>query len=384
MAPWSSPPTTPGCTTLPMTRRSTPRTARSEAEITHLDADNNPDGPQGVRVAEVYWPLSAGTPAHQVGVLEVYLPYAPIARDVDAGLGALYRDLAIGLAVLYLLLAAISFSVTRRLRAQVARNAHLAEHDALTGLPNRALFHRRVVEATGRCRARRRWSLSRSSTSTASKRSTTPLATATATRLLRELGRRLGEAVRGDDTVARLGGDEFGVVLTGVQEPDDVADRHCSGCSSCSRKRSRSAGSRWPRTRASASRCHPRTAPTSTPCCSTPTWRCTSRRPARPPWCATTQGHDHYDSGKLALVGELRRAISGDELVLHYQPKACGRHGRDHCGGGARPLEPSRARPALSRCVPADRRADRHHRLADPLGVVHRARSARRMGRPGR
>ncbi len=31
---------------------------------------------------------------------------------------------------------------------------------------------------------------------------------------------------------------------------------------------------------------------------------------------------DHYDSAKLALVGELRRAIDGDELFLHYQPKA--------------------------------------------------------------
>jgi predicted signal transduction protein with EAL and GGDEF domain len=33
-------------------------------------------------------------------------------------------------------------------------------------------------------------------------------------------------------------------------------------------------------------------------------------------------GQDHYDAGKLALVGELRRALAGDELVLHYQPKA--------------------------------------------------------------
>ena len=30
---------------------------------------------------------------------------------------------------------------------------------------------------------------------------------------------------------------------------------------------------------------------------------------------------DPYDPNRLALVGELRRAISDDELVLHYQPK---------------------------------------------------------------
>jgi diguanylate cyclase len=31
--------------------------------------------------------------------------------------------------------------------------------------------------------------------------------------------------------------------------------------------------------------------------------------------------NDPYDPNRLALVGELRRAISDDELVLHYQPK---------------------------------------------------------------
>ena len=121
-----------------------------DADITHLNADNNPNGPQGPKVAEVYQPLWAGSPSHVIGVLEVYLPYAPIAQDVDAGLGALYRDLGMGLAVLYLLLAGISYSVTRRLRAQAARNVYLAEHDPLTGLPNRAVFQRRVVDAVSR------------------------------------------------------------------------------------------------------------------------------------------------------------------------------------------------------------------------------------------
>ena len=44
-------------------------------------------GRRASRSPRSYWPLSTGTPAHRVGVLEVYLPYAPIARDVDSGLG---------------------------------------------------------------------------------------------------------------------------------------------------------------------------------------------------------------------------------------------------------------------------------------------------------
>jgi hypothetical protein len=94
--------------------------------LTRLNADENPTGPQGARVAEVYRPLSVN--GHEVGVLEIYLPYAPIAHDVTAGLGALYRDLGLGLAVLYLMLAGISLSATRPGRAQRApgrtRRAH--------------------------------------------------------------------------------------------------------------------------------------------------------------------------------------------------------------------------------------------------------------------
>ncbi len=94
----------------------------------------------------MYLPLTGVGESQQIGVLEIYLPYAPISRDVTAGLHSLYLDLAIGLVGLYVVLVLISASVSQGLRRQVALNAHMAEHDALTGLGNRALFHRRVAE----------------------------------------------------------------------------------------------------------------------------------------------------------------------------------------------------------------------------------------------
>lgn len=102
------------------------------ARLTHLNADSNDTGATGVPAVEVYLPLMAGARPQRVGVLEVYLPYAPISQEASAGLRSLYLDLAVGLAVLYLVLFAITVSVSRGLRREAAFNAFLAEHDTLT------------------------------------------------------------------------------------------------------------------------------------------------------------------------------------------------------------------------------------------------------------
>ncbi len=104
------------------------------SRLTHLNADSNDSGPQGPPAVEVYEPLVEGHPAQRVGVLELYLPYEPIARDVAASLNRLYLALGIGLALLYLALLVITTSVSRGLRRQLAlneaQNAELATaHD---------------------------------------------------------------------------------------------------------------------------------------------------------------------------------------------------------------------------------------------------------------
>lgn len=96
------------------------------ARLTQLNSDSNDTGKAGPESVEVYLPLTAGTPSHRVGVLEIYLPYAPINADVSAELGRLYLELTLGLASLYVVLSAISFSVSRGLRRQAKWNAYLA------------------------------------------------------------------------------------------------------------------------------------------------------------------------------------------------------------------------------------------------------------------
>src|SRR5437763_722080 len=79
--------------------------------------------------------------------VEPLLEGHPLQHDVNAGLSTLYRSLALGLGALYIVLFVIAASVSKGLRRESARNAFLAEHDALTELPNRSLFRRRVEAA---------------------------------------------------------------------------------------------------------------------------------------------------------------------------------------------------------------------------------------------
>jgi len=97
------------------------RAARGQviAEIDRLNANDQRAGSIGRVAVEVYLPLEAGTPKRRVGVLEIYLPYGPISRDIASGLRQLYFDLAVGLALVYLALFLITASVSRGLRREL-------------------------------------------------------------------------------------------------------------------------------------------------------------------------------------------------------------------------------------------------------------------------
>ena len=129
---------------------------RPVVRLTNLNSDTVDTGRVGSESVEAYLPLQVGSPPHRVGVMEVYLPYGPINADVEAGLSSLYRNLAIGLGVLYLILFGVSLSVTRRLRRQVKLTARLAEVDTLTDLPNRTQFLRHARRAMEQASRRKR------------------------------------------------------------------------------------------------------------------------------------------------------------------------------------------------------------------------------------
>ena len=103
--------------------------------------------------------------------------------------------------------------VTKRARMAEAFR-HQATHDALTGLPNRALLHERLRRAltegdrTGAPVALLMVDLDQF------KDVNDALGHEYGDALLRELSRRMSNRLRNCDTIARLGGDEFAVLLT--------------------------------------------------------------------------------------------------------------------------------------------------------------------------
>jgi diguanylate cyclase (GGDEF)-like protein/PAS domain S-box-containing protein len=196
---------------------------------------------------------------------------------------------------------------------------HQALHDGLTDLPNRTLFNDRLSQALA-----------------VAGRNGSPLALLlmdldsfkeindtlghhSGDALLEDLGRRLEGCVRAGDTVARLGGDEFGFLLVNVTAPGaaEVVDRIRQALAEPFRLHGLTLqveGSigiaLFPDHGESADEL--------------------LRRADVAMYVAKRSGaafafydptEDEHTPIRLAMLGELRRALDEHELVLHYQPE---------------------------------------------------------------
>jgi diguanylate cyclase (GGDEF)-like protein len=291
-------------------------------ELTRLNADAvDADDALGARAVEAYIPVNAtgADSSRVIGVLEIYLPYEPIAESFASSNRAMTALIMLGLVLLWIALSAISWSVTRRLRMSNAENEHLALHDQLTGLPNRTLFGDRAGHAIA-----------------AARRSSQPVGIAivdldrfkevndtlghhNGDDYLRRISEEVAAVLRPGDTVARLGGDEFGLVLPNVDATAArpilervlqtlAADVDVAGVPVSSEA---SIGiAFWPVDGTEVTELLQRA-----------DLAVHAAKETHQAILEYSADLAHFSPARLALVSQLRHAIGADELVLHYQPK---------------------------------------------------------------
>lgn len=118
--------------------------------------------------------------------------------------------------------AVIVFRDVSKARAQALKLSQLAQHDFLTGLPNRMLLEERIVQAIGLACRREKQGAVFFLDLDGFKQVNDALGHAIGDLVLQETAARLLASVRTTDTVGRQSGDEFIILLPEMASPEDA------------------------------------------------------------------------------------------------------------------------------------------------------------------
>ena len=204
---------------------------------------------------------------------------------------------------------------------------HQALHDALTGLPNRALLGDRLGQALAAARRSGRTVAVLAMDLDRFKEINDTLGHRHGDRLMRAVATRLASAVRPSDTVARVGGDEFAVVARDLDGPEGgalVAERLRDALrdpfevDGVALAVSATVG-------IACSPVHGADAETLLRRADVALGAAKADRSGHAVYAETA---DPHTVDRLTLVSDLRRALEGSELCLHFQPQVCATSGR--------------------------------------------------------
>jgi diguanylate cyclase len=207
----------------------------------------------------------------------------------------------------------------RRLGEQAEASRHQALHDALTGLPNRILFYDRLKQALLNAEREREPLAVLIVDLDRFKEVNDTMGHSNGDVLLKLVGPRLRAVLRARDTIARMGGDEFAVLLPGT---DIAGSRRVAQALHEALEKPFELESITVATEASVGVAHyPEHGSDAETLLQRADVAMYMAKEERSGHAFYSPERDPYDPNRLALVGEMRRAISDDEFVLHYQPK---------------------------------------------------------------
>jgi diguanylate cyclase (GGDEF)-like protein len=229
----------------------------------------------------------------------------PIAFTAGLGLLALFWVIVVG--------------YQRRTERQAAENQHQALHDGLTGLPNRTLLRDRTGQAIRQADRELVPAALLLTDLDRFKEINDTLGHHYGDQLLMQVGERLRAALREVDTVARLGGDEFAVLLPKIASAEDAVLV----------ARKFQAALEEPFTlddltldvEASIGLAlYPDHGNDPDELLQRADIAMYAAKDTHADFMLFDAKLDQHSPRRLALLGELRRAIENEQLVLHYQP----------------------------------------------------------------
>jgi diguanylate cyclase (GGDEF)-like protein len=229
----------------------------------------------------------------------------PIAFTAGLGLLALFWVIVVG--------------YQRRTERQAAENQHQALHDGLTGLPNRTLLRDRTGQAIRQADRELVPAALLLTDLDRFKEINDTLGHHYGDQLLMQVGERLRAALREVDTVARLGGDEFAVLLPKIASAEDAVLV----------ARKFQAALEEPFTLDDLTLAveasiglvlYPDHGDDPDELLQRADIAMYAAKDTHAEFMLFDAKLDQHSPRRLALLGELRRAIENEQLVLHYQP----------------------------------------------------------------
>lgn len=297
------------------------RDAQPEVQaVVEMSIFNNNEQEVFARIRKVAMPAQRDIAAQVSALLELQRNQTEVAvENAEISYGRV-RNLMTGLGTAALLIGLlITGFVIRRVSFQAKQLADQAMFDPLTGLANRCLLHDRLEHEIELSKREHKsfgvvlMDLDRF------KEVNDTLGHDVGDELLREVGRRLKETVRAEDTVARLGGDEY-VMLIHNLDPQDapfIANKVLSALDKPFHWQNQSIDlgaslglSFYPAQCDDASSL----------------LRCADiamyvAKRAGKGYALYSPDQERTSRGDLSLKSELREAIQTDQLCLHYQPQ---------------------------------------------------------------